>query len=286
MHAPYNRTNGEALARVEAHTRSEFTNDIDLVMATVSGDVCYVLPDLTKDTVQLVAVSDRAQVRASYTAERELLDIVRSDHLVEVSSEYFVFYESLATTRAKSSGEEVVVNSVVLFPVVSDGIVGELLWSNGSLGGGLRASSEAGGRSLVAAARARDGVQTRAANQRAHEEFVAGWRDGDAKRMVGNLDDACQWMVRDHRQDATEVTGLRSRAAVEHRYAELFRELPVRDLRVLQRVVHDWYVYAEYAVTVEAPRNVEHRVRVGAIHPVAAPGRFAGFLGFEVLEDA
>ncbi len=208
-------TNGEALRRVEAHTQSEFTNDIDVIMSTVSAEVCYILPDLSKDEVVLASMTTRDQVRDAYIRERELLDIVRSRHLVEASSNYFVFYESLATTRGRQSGEEVDVNSAVLFPVAADGIIGELLWSNGSLGSGIRASAQGSGPSVVARERSTDPIATRRANFDAHDAFVSAWRAGDAKRVGDCFDESCQWMIRDHRQPGTAVTHLSTRSEVD-----------------------------------------------------------------------
>src|SRR5665213_982906 len=101
--APYTSTRPKALELVQAHSQSEFSNNIDGIMATISADVYYVVPDLKTETDQLVILTDRSQGRNAYELERQMFDIQGSDHLVEVSSEFFVFYESLATIRAQAS---------------------------------------------------------------------------------------------------------------------------------------------------------------------------------------
>ena len=132
MRAPRGAHSGTAALlaatdRVHRHVRSEETNDVGQVMATVSQEVCYMLPDVTGASLELVVLTDRAAVQDYYADERNFMEIVSSTVLVGLTTDWYTFHESVSTTREVATGGQYQNDVAILFPVADDGIVGEIL---------------------------------------------------------------------------------------------------------------------------------------------------------------
>lgn len=280
MRAPRGAHSGTAALlaatdRVHRHVRSEETNDVGQVMATVSQEVCYMLPDVTGASLELVVLTDRAAVQDYYADERNFMEIVSSTVLVGLTTDWYTFHESVSTTREVATGGQYQNDVAILFPVADDGIVGEILaarrpWHE--VYAGLPDPQDALGAGEVAARRRQA--------QGAHQAFLEALAGGaDAAR---SFEPTARFAVRDPTVpgDAYVATGA---TAVEGRCKLVGRAIEDRELHVLNRVVGDWYVFAEWTVRGHARTSLDGvsvgdpvELRSAGVFPVGENGRLLG----------
>src|ERR1035437_7872681 len=91
------------------------------------------MPDVSKSELPIAVLTDRDEVRQYYSDERNFLEVVDGSDLAEVSTDWYVFHEGLATTTEVRTGKQFSHTYAVLFPVAEDGIIGEILWPRQSL---------------------------------------------------------------------------------------------------------------------------------------------------------
>lgn len=275
-----------SLRTAHEHGQSETTNDIDKVMSTVSQTVCYVMPDFTLSDPTLIVLTERDQVRTFYENERTTMEVVDSAHLTEVSSDWYAFYEGVATTRSVADGKLYNSNHVVLFPVADDGIIGEILWARRSfrdIYAGVPAPPP-----LVPPAHLADLPWLRWRNQELHDWFLDALRDGDVDAAVSTFAFDARMAVRDYREGCGPMLQGNGTDVVRQRCRMLVDSVEDREITVLNRLVGDWYVFAEWVVRGHAvsgalrgvPGGARVQLRVASIHPVTEEPKLRAELGY------
>ncbi len=280
MNAPRGAHSGTAALlaatdRVHRHVASEETNDVAQVMATVSAEVCYMLPDVTGTSPELVVLTDRTEVQGYYADERNFMEIVSSTVLVGLTTDWYTFHESVSTTREVATGGHYQNDVAILFPVADDGIVGEILaarrpWHE--VYAGVPDPADAVGAPEVAARRREA--------QGAHQAFLESLAGGaDA---AGFFEPAARIAVR----DPTVASGAyvaSGPGGVGGRCDLVGRAIEEPELHVINRVVGDWYVFAEWAVRGRARVGLDGvragdpvELRSAGVFPVGGSGRLAG----------
>lgn len=273
-----------ALGRTRAHVLSETTNSLEQIMATVSADVCYLMPDVSQPTLPIAVLLDRDAVADFYRAERTFLEVVDSCDLVELSSDWYVFHEGLSTTREVATGKMFQHTYVVLFPVATDGIIGEILWPRQSL------AELYGGVPLPAdeARSAADFLALRRRHQATHDAYLDALRAADETAARALWSPEARIAVRvgsGARRPVIEGTGP---APVGERVRGLCSALEDPEVTVLQRVIGDWYVFADWILR-GRPRHsaagaATVEMRIASIHPMTASAQLAGELAYGLDE--
>ena len=260
----------ENLRRAETHIGTEFEDDLDSTVATVSRTPRYaVMP--VPGRIEVVTTTEG--VRAFYESSRKIFQPLATRHRAQIVSDWFVFLEGMPTRRNQESGKEYTINTTVLFPTTEDGIVGEFLWERSSeVADAPRDDPE------------RPDLPLRAVrNLRLHDEVVDALRSGEVEHIVQLLADDCLWAVRSYLPDSAEYPMVQAegRSAVEE-YLRAWRStVIVDDLTVLNRVATDWYVFAEYVSHVRrAGKSDLEQLRVASILPIDNNGKIQGELGY------
>jgi len=262
----------DALATTLAHVRSETTNSVDTIMDTVSRSVCYIMPDASDPLLPISVLTRREDVRTFYEQERGFLEVVDSADLVEISTGWYVFHEGFATTTEVRTGAAFTHEYVVLFPTAPDGIIGEILWPRQSLadlyaGRPRPESSE-------------PGADRRRANRAGHDRYLDALRHGDAAAAAGQWHDEARVAVRQS-TDAPRVVHGTGRDVVGSRIDSLLGAVYQPEVRVLNRVVGEWYVFVDWVVRGDARGGgggIE--LRMASIHPMRDGGLIGGELGY------
>lgn len=249
-----------ALETARRHVVTERTNDVEKVMATVSARVCYLMPDVTSAGGELTVTTDRAGVRDYYTKERTFLEVVSSTVLAEVTSDWYAFREALSTTRQVATGTLHRNEVIVLFPVADDGIIGEILaarrtWVDVYTGRDGRAP---------AAAPDGEGTAWRARAVQAHERMLDAWRSGRAGDAAGAFAADAAIAVVDPGAAPIQVFAGTGPDAAVRRCRMVVDAIEDREVTVLNRVIGEWYVFAETLVRGQARHGGLHGIEGGA----------------------
>ena len=237
------------------HIRAEVTaadGDYDALMSTLRDTEPYgytIQPEINGDgTVRAPIITTREDVRAAYEVVRGRSDLLTSESLIEVRGLWYVFQESYSVGRLRANGEVQPGSHLLgLFPVGTDkGITGELVWP--------RAPESILGKGEVPAGLPTDPLEKRRAALALHERFLDAYRAGDADGIAATLNEGVQGGVRDYVADTGALIELQSRDASRAHYAELFEKFEIVSLELLDRVIQEWYVFAEVRITAR-PRS-------------------------------
>src|SRR5258708_20253279 len=154
---------GSGLAKARAHAVSERSNDHETILATVSTrDSNFVLVTPAPDgDVEFGAWLDVEAVHAFYDSALERQDTLEQYAVNELNAHWFQFAEAVGSVGWHSDGLVRQVHVAVLFPVWTDGILGEIC---------LKAPDWAG--------RSFDITQRVDLSERL-DAFDDGWRSGD-----------------------------------------------------------------------------------------------------------
>jgi hypothetical protein len=261
---------------VQRHVDSEFTNDVPSILATVSEwDVFF--PQFTDSPAGhgVIAALDRAGARTFYETTRELFNAVRSTSLIGIYTPWYALRASIGEVQPAADPERGVFasQSVTIFPVAPDGIIGEISWLRDPLVD-------------LFEGRAKEDPLPREArlqrNAALFAEYLDAWTTGRSAEAAALIADPCCW-VRRTVQPATgsrEYTELLEHAAVVNEYAN--EPMTAYRVKVVNQIVETYYVFAEFVLEPVEENGPEPR-RMAALYPVSPDGLFVGELSYVVV---
>jgi len=271
---------GHSLDVVRAHIAAEVDTRTDVIMATVSDDPWFPVPDRLPTGLTLTVVEGTDDVTAYYAERSDGYVVLGSNQLKQVVTEWYVFNESIATLRqtgaigsVPAEDAEFAVQSAVLFPTAADGIRGEIALTRYPFeevitGNASPRLAPTGPLAYLPVSELEHSALL--------DQLLDGLRAGDVSALL----------TADHRL-AVRVDGNGTPARFEcHDGSNSAQALVTlfagaRDLTVVGRMVTDWYVFAEYVAVLDGDRLR----RVVAVHPVR-DRKLDGTFGYGVDEPA
>ena len=232
------------------HIRGEMKaadGDLDALMETLRDEEPYgytIQPEINGDgTVRAPIITTRAEIREAYEVVRGRSDLLVTDSLIEIRGLWYVFNETYSVGRLRATGELAPgTHLLALFPVSTDkGITGELVWP--------RVPEAILGRGEAPADMPTDPMEKRRALIVLHDRFLDAYRAGDADALAETLNVDVQGGVRDFVADTGTLTELRGREQARDHYRALFEKFEILSVQLLDRVIQEWYVFAETRVT-------------------------------------
>ena len=257
--------------RIAAHVATEYRNNVDEIMPTVSTfDVHFAMPAPNADgtAIDLMLATTTEEARTYYEGTRREWNIITSHHLRTVDAPWYSLHDSVGEIRMLDSGEVRIGRTAVLFPAWTDGIIGEITWPQPQW----------------SIADARDVTDLELKHMRLHDAYLERWQAGDVDGVLGLFEEVVCSVVR-----VVELGGERRHRNVARSRAELGTQLTapdagkVVDFELTNLALSHWYVFAAYRYELELrDRRVEREL--ASFYPVSAAGKLVGQLayGFEV----
>jgi hypothetical protein len=201
-----------------------------------------IMPEIRDDgSVKVPIATTRDAIADWYAVVRGRSNVKGFDPLVEVRGAWYTFQEGVSKGRSVATGISSETETIALLPVGSErGITGELVWWRMPLTG--ETGDDPGARA-TALRRRRD------ARER-HDAYLQAWAAGDADALAAVFTERAQSAVRDYVDDTATLTGLDGRGAHAAHHRRFFERFVVERVDLLERVVQEWYVFAEVRVTV------------------------------------
>jgi hypothetical protein len=258
------------------HIRAECTaadGDYDKLMTTLRphGPYGYTIqPQINGDgTVSAPILTTWDEIRAAYELVRGRSDLLSTESLVELRGTWYVFQESISVGRLRGETEPTPGSHLIgMFPVGrSAGITGELIWP--------WVPRELLGTGTAPADPVTDPIRLRRDLLALHDRYLEAMKAGNADALLATMHDDVQSGVRDYVAETGALTQLRGKEANLAYYRALFDKFEVVQVDLLDRVVQDWYVFAEVRMTV-APRGDGPRLafHTAEFYVTANDGRF------------
>ena len=277
------------LAIVEKHVAAEETNDIEVLMGTIAKEPRYALGSTLEESPSFSVTTTHDGVRDYYVHSREFVhEIVRSLHLQQITTDWYVFYESTATTRqvqrtagGRQLGEETTGNSIAFFPAAPDGIIGEMPLSR------YRQQDILQGTAPIRQLTHHLPVKEQR-NTQVHDSFLEAVQEANVSEVLRPLDDNCLWVGRNYFGGGGPMVAAVGKAEVSKNLEAMFDAVDVLGITVLNRIVKDWYIFADLVLTLRSrgrnplfgPGGTELQARTAAMHPMAEDGRIMGSMGY------
>jgi hypothetical protein len=261
------------------HIEAEYDGRIPQLMATLVADGPYaytIQPQINPDgTVRAPILTTRDEIRGAYEQIRGASELLCSEPTVEIRGTWYSFHEAVSTGRPRGSTEPPGrgAETIALFPVsTGTGITGELVWP--------RVPREILGRGEVPNDAPNEPREIRRAALALHDRYLDALRNGDVEAMLDTLNDDVVAGVRDYLDDTGTLIELRGKDAHRAHYGALFEKYDVLSVDMLDRVVQDWYVFAETRVTLcEGDRARPTSFNVAEFVVMAKDGRFIVRIG-------
>ena len=237
------------------HIRAEVTaadGDYDKLMSTLRerGPYGYTIqPQINGDgTVNAPILTTWDEIRVAYEQVRGRSDLLTSESLIELRGTWYVFQESMSFGHVKGEPEPSSGSHLLgMFPVgKSAGITGELIWP--------WVPRELLGKGTAPAVPETDPIQLRRALLALHEQYLEALARGDVDALVETMHEDVQSGVRDYVTESGALTQLVGKAANRDYYSAFSDKFEILRVDLLDRVVQDWYVFAEVRMTVR-PRG-------------------------------
>jgi hypothetical protein len=227
------------------HIESEYTQDAHQIAATLAADapLAWTLARegdsagswrfLTGTTVD--------EIRDQYETLREAIEIHGWNALVEIRQGWYTLTHGVVTLKQVASGLTTQSETVALFPVGPDGILGELqIGTVGRLPDGRTPSDEGQQPPL-----------TRLAALLAHDAYLDALRTENVDDIVAAHSPKGAVAIRSYLTEESSLLNTDDIEAVREHFAELFHRYQVRDIQIINRVAEPWYVFAELHWIVE-----------------------------------
>ena len=269
------------LAVVEGHVAAEEANDVDRLLTTISKEPRFALTNMSGPRPSFEIINTFAGVTEYYHHSRTVYEIVRSMHLKQITTDWYVFYESMPTTRPvqivngkRQVGPETTGHSIAFFPAKPDGIVGEMPW--GPYNRGPRGSPPPPIRqptSHLPLAEQRNTIE--------HDRFLHTLQKGDVEGALTPVADNYVLVTRNYYLPGEPTLAVAGRPEARRHYDALHQADEVLGITILNRVVKDWYIFAELAWRLKSrSTGKERQVRTAAMYLVDEEGRILGEMGY------
>jgi hypothetical protein len=272
------------VSKAGRHVRSEFESDADGIMTTISqAEPCWVMFD-----IQLVADEERLRFRVITTLDeaqryysefRATRLLAKVAHARDMVTDWYMMSESITDAFDPTIGASFPSHHAVLFVMRDDGIAGEIIWPRWV----SKWDSSRPGKSSADAAPYNSDPETLESRLAVSEEFMEKLRASDAAGIARMFRDECYCALPGIGSSHTAVVVCRSRTDVERYYRDLFDAYTVTDVVVLNRVVEDWYTFAELSIQLRGRRKPDTLdialIRSAFIFGTAADGSMVGQVG-------
>jgi hypothetical protein len=166
------------------------------------------------------------------------------------------------------------VDSAVLFPVGKAGILGEIPWNRTSF---VDAMSPHPAHQELPTDQLIPKVDL-------HDAVLATWLTHDVEGLVDYFEDDCALAIRSYQEPSGSMLVGRGKKEMAGQLEAEFRTWRPNGFTVLNRIVTDWYVFAEVLWTGEL-RDVSgswtaHELRTATTLPLSSDGRLRAILGY------
>jgi len=247
------------------HLRSEYSQDIDTVLATIetNGPWTWTLPDgamaasdsdgaaeaassdSAPEVLSYVSATDMVEIRQQYESMRTTVELWDWISMTDLRSSWYMLTHGVGSLTEKPLGNEFQIESVTLFPIGTDGILGEV--QIGAI------ANERPNRWPEVPTGPGDVPLPLKRLQATilHNEFMAAIRAHDVDRIVATMRPNVATAIRSYLSDPYEVVNARGSSELATYYRELFQRFEIKELRLVNRVVESWFVFAELHWIVE-----------------------------------
>jgi hypothetical protein len=227
------------------HIWAEYTQDPVQIAATLANDapIAWALAvpsQAAGGAYRFIEGTSIEGVRDQYEMLRHQLEIHGWEPLIEVRSGWYTMWSGVSHIKTVSTGLVHKGQTAVLFPVGSDGILGELQIGNV----GRYPDGTAPLDSERVPVRRLDVLHE-------HEIYLENLRNGDADAVMTAWRDDGAMAIRSYLVDESQLLNLGGSQQIRDYFTSLFQRYQVVDIQIVNRVIDTWFLFTELYWIVE-----------------------------------
>jgi hypothetical protein len=234
------------------HIESEYTQDVDRVIATIEpdGPWTWTLPNngfipRDDDSLQYYSATTLEDIRATYKNMRHYVEVWEWVATTEVRAGWYTVTHGVSKLRNVQTDEHVQLESITMFPVGKTGILGEVQI------GDLGVARENRWPEVPSAPGEVPLPHNRLHALGLHNQFLDALRGQDVGGMLATMRADVATADRDYRSDDYTVVTAQGPQQLGRYYHDLFDRLRIVDVQIVNRIAESWFVFAELHWTVE-----------------------------------
>jgi hypothetical protein len=272
------------VSKAGAHVQSEFDSDAAGIMATISQtDPCWVTFDIQaadgREQLRFRVMTTQGEAQRYYGEFRSVRLLTKVAHARDIVTEWYMMSESITEAFNPTIGASFPSHHVVLFVMRDDGIAGEIIWPRWV----STWNASRPGKAIADAEPYNSDWPTLERRLSASEEFMERFRSSDAAGISRMFRDECFCVLPGVVRNHPRVVVCHSRNDVEAYYRDLFDVYTVAEMVVLNRIVEDWYTFAELSIQLQGGRGGDTSdidvMRSAFIFGTAPDGELVGQVG-------
>jgi hypothetical protein len=202
-------------------------------------------PQLDTGTPAYVAATTISEIREQYEILRKNIEVYDWQAITELRTNWYVFTHGVANSRIVATGEMVQGESLTMFPVGEDGILGEVQVGHVGVARENRWPEAPTTAGEVPVPRKR--LEALAL----HDAYLRALRTQDIDGIAATMRPDVAMAIRSYLDDESATVTTAGLGELRRYYAQLFERFHVRDVQLVNRVAESWYVFAELHWTVE-----------------------------------
>lgn len=282
------RATDRAGALTWRHIQAETTQDPEAIADTLATDapLAWGLPVLfgedgapiyfpgpsSADVPQqwrFLCVHSREEIRDEYAQLRDWMDIKGWESFWEVRSNWYVAFHGYGGAVLAETGAFTRVETVAVFPVGGDGILGEMHFST------VGAVRENRWPEVPAGPGDVPDPKKRAEAMRLQNQFVDALRKADVDAVLACHRDDSALLIRNYLMPESTHLNVAGADEIRQYYTDLFERYQILDVEPVHKMVDTWYVFAELHWTVQE-RSGDSRVLefcTAEVYPIDPAGK-------------
>jgi hypothetical protein len=226
------------------HIESEYTQDVDQIAATLATGVplAWTLArELDDDgSLHFLVGTTVDEIREQYRGLRSVLEINKWRAVLEIRQGWYTLTQGVCSMKVVPTGQLGAGETVALFPIGADGILGEL--QTGAVGRYTDGSVPSDNGAVP---------EKRLAVLAGHDAYVEALRAQDVDTLVAAHSPKSATAIRNYLTDESSLLNITGLDPLRGYFSELFQRYRVLDVRLVNRVAEAWYAFAELHWIVE-----------------------------------
>lgn len=233
------------------HVRSEYTQDVPTVLATLQpgGPYTWTLPNNGfipgDDALQYFSATTLDDIRATYENMRKFVEVWDWVATTEIRGGWYTITHGVSRLRDVVKDEYLELESITMFPTSTDGILGEVQI------GDLGVTRENRWPEVPSAPGEVPLPRKRLEVLGLHTTMLDGIREGDVDKILSTMRPDVATAIRSYLTDEYTVLNAHGPEELAAYYRALFERFTIRDLDIVNRIAESWFLFSEVHWTVE-----------------------------------
>jgi hypothetical protein len=234
-----------------SHVRSEYTQDVPTVLDTLQtgGPYTWTLPNNgfipSDDALQYFSATTLEEIRATYENMRNFVEVWDWVATTEIRGGWYTLTHGVSRLRDVVKDEYLSLESITMFPVGTDGILGEVQI------GDLGVARENRWPEVPSTPGEVPLPLKRLETLNLHEALIKAIKEEDVDGILATMRPDIATAIRNYLTDEYTVVNAKGPEALADHYRALFERFRIRAIEIVNRIAESWFLFSELHWTVE-----------------------------------